>query len=245
MANSKLSKEEKKALKQRKKIERKEQFSQIGQAIKMQKKEDPQGVLLVIGAFVGIFALFIILGLFLDMVILFSILGFLLGVLAAIIIFGRRARKLAFGKAEGQVGAGAWVLDNFKTISGAWCITTGISATPQFDIVHRVIGLPGIILVGEGNPNRAKQLIAHEKRSLKKIASNAPVYEVIVGKEEGQVPVSKLQSYLQKLPKNISREQVHSLDRRLAAIKPRQQAPKGPVPQGAKVKGVNRSMKRK
>ncbi len=75
-------------------------------------------------------------------------LGIVLGALVAFIIFGRRAQKSVYRKAEGQTGAAAWALDNLR---GKWRVTPGVAATGHFDAVHRVIGRPGVIFVGEGS----------------------------------------------------------------------------------------------
>ena len=75
-------------------------------------------------------------------------LGVVLGALVAFIIFGRRAQKSVYRKAEGQTGAAAWALDNLR---GKWRVTPGVAATGHFDAVHRVIGRPGVIFVGEGS----------------------------------------------------------------------------------------------
>mgnify|MGYP006138949963 CR=1 FL=1 len=47
--------------------------------------------------------------------------------------------------------------------------------------------------------------------------SETPIYDVIVGNEEGQVPLRKLNQYLMKLPRNISTGEMDSLEARLAA----------------------------
>ena len=80
----------------------------------------------------------------------------MLGVLAALIIFSRRAQKAVYGQMEGQVGAAAGALGLLKR---GWHVDQAIAFTKQQDVVHRVIGPPGIVLVGEGNPGRVKTLL--------------------------------------------------------------------------------------
>ena len=53
-------------------------------------------------------------------------LGIVLGALVAFIIFGRRAQKSVYRKAEGQAGAAAWALENLR---GKWRVTPGVAAT--------------------------------------------------------------------------------------------------------------------
>ncbi|MDT5001989.1 MAG: hypothetical protein QOK12_4094, partial [Mycobacterium sp.] len=118
----------------------KQRRSQLWQAFQMQRKEDKRLLPYMIGAFVLIVAAAVVAGVFsgstFTMVTLIP-LGALLGALVAFIIFGRRAQKSVYSKAEGQTGAAAWALDNMR---GKWRVTPGVAATGHFDAVHRVIG---------------------------------------------------------------------------------------------------------
>ena len=154
----------------------------------------------------------------------------------AFIIFGRRAQKSVYRQAEGQTGAAAWVLDNLR---GKWRVTPGVAATGHFDAVHRVIGRPGVIFVGEGSPTRVKPLLAQEKKRTARLVGDVPIYDVIVGNGDGEVPLGKLERHLTRLPANISVKQMDTLESRLAALGSRAGAaimPKGPLPNAGKMK---------
>ena len=69
-----------------------------------------------------------------------------------------------------------------------------VAFNKQQDVVHRVVGPPGIVLVGEGNPTRLKALLATERRRHERVAAETPVHEIVVGDGEGQVPLPKLVS---------------------------------------------------
>ncbi len=142
-------------------------------------------------------------------------LGIVLGALVAFIIFGRRAQKSVYRKAEGQTGAAAWALENLR---GKWRVTPGVAATGHFDAVHRVIGRPGVIFVGEGSSTRVKPLLAQEKKRTARLVGDVPIYDIVVGNGEGEVPLSKLERHLTKLPANITVKQMDSLESRLAAL---------------------------
>ena len=113
----------------------------------------------------------------------------LFGVLAALIVFGRRAQKSQYAQIEGRTGAAAAVLSQLKR---GWKVDPGIAFNRNQDLVHRVVGPPGIVLVGEGNPNRLKTLLANERRKHERVASETPIYEIVAGDGEGAVPVPKL-----------------------------------------------------
>ena len=172
-------------------------------------------------------------------------LGVVLGALVAFIIFGRRAQKSVYRKAEGQTGAAAWALDNLK---GKWRVTPGVAATGHFDAVHRVIGRPGVIFVGEGSASRVKPLLAQEKKRTARLVGDIPIYDVMVGNGEGEVPLAKLERHLTKLPANITVKQMDSLESRLAALGTKAgpaAMPKGPLPTQAKMRNVQRTVRRR
>ena len=240
------SKEEKKAAKVAARAAKKERRGQIWQAFQMQRKQDKRLLPYMIGALVGT-ALIVTLALmwFLPwwMVLPF---GIILGAMLAMIIFSRRVQTNVYKQAEGTPGAAAWTLQN--NLRGKWRVTPAVAGTSHLDAVHRVVGRPGIILVGEGAAHRVKPLLAQEKKKYARVVGETPIYDVIVGNEEGQIPLRKLNPYLMKLPRNISVNAVTDLDNRLTALGSRNaQAglPKGPMPAGAKMRNVQRSMRRR
>ena len=130
----------------------------------MQRQEDKRLLPYMIGAFVLIVAVSVAVGVWSGGFTMITMipLGVVLGALVAFIIFGRRAQRSVYRKAEGQTGAAAWALENLR---GKWRVTPGVAATGHFDAVHRVIGRPGVILVGEGSAARIKPLLAREKKT--------------------------------------------------------------------------------
>jgi hypothetical protein len=164
--------------------------------------------------------------------------------IAAMLTFSRRVRTTTFAQAEGQPGAAGWMLQN--QIRGDWRSELGIAATTQFDSVHRLIGRPGVVLIGEGAPHRVRPLIAQEKKKIARVAGDTPIYDILIGNDEGSVPLRKLQSHLLKLPSNLSKDQVSSLDKRLQALGATRPAiPQGPMPAGAKMRNVQRAARRR
>ena len=235
--------EERKALKAQKKAASKQRRQQIWQAFQMQRKEDKKLLPIMIGVLVGSIALLTLIGWFFGMTWFFVPFGVLIGGLAAFSIFGRRVQKSVYLKAEGQPGAAGWALDNMR---GQWRVTQGVAGTTHLDAVHRVIGRPGIIFVAEGAPHRVKNLLGQEKKRTARVAGTTPIYDVIIGNEEGQVPLKSLQRHLMKLPRNISAAEMDSLESKLNALGSRAAAmPKGPLPQGAKMRSVQRTVRRR
>jgi hypothetical protein len=114
---------------------------------------------------------------------------------------------------------------------GAWRVQPAVAVTRNQDFVHRAVGRPGIVLVGEGASHRVSQLLVQEKRKVGRAAPDVPVYEVNVGDEASQVPIRRLQGHLNKLPRNLKPAAVRELDNRLRALGASQPPlPKGPIP---------------
>jgi len=165
----------------------------------------------------------------------------MLGLLAMLILFGRRAQSAAYKQMEGTPGAAARAL---STLRRGWRTDQMVGFTKQQDMVHRVVGPPGIVLVGEGNPQRVKQLLITEERRHARVASEVPIHQVVVGDGEGQVPLPKLVKHVSKLGRSVKGPDLTDLIGRLRAIdanRPNLPIPKGPVP--TSMKGMRGQMR--
>ena len=245
MAKVELSKAEKKAARTAKRAASKERRGQFWQAFQMQRKDDKALIPILVGTVVAAALVLFLLGALFGAQWLTLPLGVVLGVLLSVIIFGRRLQRSVYSKADGQPGAAGWALENMR---GPWRVTQAVAGTTQLDAVHRVVGRPGVILVAEGAPTRVKGLLAQEKKKVARLVGDTPIYDIVVGNEEGQVTLAKLQRHLTKLPRNIDTKRMDSLDSRLSAISSRAGGaamPKGPMPAGAKMRSVQRTVKRR
>jgi hypothetical protein len=165
----------------------------------------------------------------------------LFGVLAVMIVFGRRAQKAQYAQIEGRPGAAAAALNMLRK---GWRVEPGIAFNKNQDLVHRVVGPPGIVLVGEGNPNRVKSLLANERRKHERVASETPIFEVVSGDGAGAVPVPKLAKHVTKLGRNIKPAEMTDVLQRLKALDANRSnipLPKGPVP--TNLKGARQNMR--
>ncbi|ATA28456.1 transmembrane protein [Mycobacterium lepraemurium] len=224
-----------------------ERRAQLWQAFNIQRQEDKRLLPYMIGAFLLVVGVSVGVGVWAGRLTMITLIpfGVMLGALVAFIVFGRRAQKSVYRKAEGQIGAAAWALDNLR---GKWRVTPGVAATGHFDAVHRVIGRPGVILVGEGSPTRVRPLLAQEKKRTARLIGDVPIYDIIVGNGEDEVPLAKLERHLTRLPANIAVKQMDTLESRLTALGSRAGAavmPKGPLPNAGKMRGVQRTVRRK
>jgi hypothetical protein len=195
-------------------------------------KRDPKSLPLLGLAGLGVAAVIILVGLLLGLVYAFIPLAILGGLLVAMILFGRLATSAQYAMVEGQPGAAAAVLQSLR---GGFTTTPAIAANRNMDVVHRTVGKPGVILVGEGSPSRLPSLLAAEKKRIARIASQIPIYDFQVGDGEGQIPIRELNKKIMRLPRNIKGQAVAELNFRLNALPQQLQMPKGPVPRSARM----------
>jgi hypothetical protein len=220
-----------------------DQLGMIRQAYSLTRQNDPRLPWYLLITFVVVAAVVEVLGILFANPYLSIPIAVLLGLLAAMVVFGRRAQGTAYRQVEGQPGAASWVLEGMR---GDWRVTSGVAATAQMDTVHRVLGRPGVILVAEGSPHRVRGLLAQEKRKIARVVGDTPIYDVIVGDDEGQVPLRKLSSHVMKLPRNLSAAEVNALGRRMAALGgPRMPVPGGPLPGGRQMSVSQRQLRRR
>jgi hypothetical protein len=195
-------------------------------------KTNRRALPLLAAAGLGILVICVVIGLILGQLPLFIPLGVLLGVLAAMILFGRFAQSAQFAAIEGQPGAAAAILQSMR---GNWTVTPAIAANRNMDVVHRAVGAPGVVLVGEGSPNGLASLLAAEKKRVSRVAYEVPIYDIQVGELPNQIDIKKLQKHIMKLPRNLKGPAIADLNFRLKALPQQLQMPKGPVPRGARM----------
>ena len=158
-----------------------------------------------------------------------------LAVLAALFWFSRRAMKAAYTRIEGQPGAAPAVIQQMR---GNWSVTPAVAVTRNSDIVSRVVGRCGVVLVAEGPSNRVQHLLANERKKTARWLPEVPIYEIQVGIEPDQVRIAKLQRELTRLPNALRPAEVNDIRRRLDALSAREAPvpiPKGPIPKSGKI----------
>jgi hypothetical protein len=221
---------------------------QIAQAYRITKQSDPSLPIrllvwfLVVGGVAAMAEMVIFTRHSTLGVVLGIIFGILAGLLAVMAVLGRRAEGAAYAQIEGQPGAAAGALQMLRK---GWDVKPGVAFTRNQDLVHRAIGRPGIVLIGEGNANRVRQLLATEKTKHQRIAGDeVPVHTLVVGRDEGEIPLPKLNRHLQKMKKQIQPATQTSLMQKVKALdgmRPAAPMPRGPMP--TSTKGARRMMR--
>ena len=125
-----------------------------------------------------------------------------------------------------------------------WTVQPAIVVTRQQDCIHRVVGAPGVVLVGDGDPGRLKSLLNTETKRHQQVLYGIEVHTAVMGEGEGQVPMDKLQKYVEKLPAKLDSIEIAEVQSRLKALdamKSRIPVPKGPLP--TNMKGSRKAMR--
>jgi uncharacterized protein DUF4191 len=198
----------------------------------MVRRANPKALPIVAAAGLGVLAVCVVVGLLTGLLPFLIPLGVLLGSMTAMLLFGRFAQSAQYATVEGQPGAAAAVLQSMR---GGWTVTPAVAGNRNLDVVHRAVGKPGVVLIGEGSPTRLPGLLAAEKKRVSRVAFDIPIYDFQVGNEEGQIPVRKIQRKLMRLPRNLKGPAVAELNYRLKALPQSLQAPKGPVPRSGRM----------
>jgi len=204
-------------------------YVQIKETYKFASNEISFLALRLLGVFSVVFGALFAIGVAIDQTIFFGIFAFGTGLLATTFFFGKIAEKAAYSSIEGQIGAAASVLNALR---GAWQITPAVGVDKNQNMVHRVVGRPGIILVGEGS--RPGVLLAEQRKAHARYAQGVPIHEIVV--DGVDVTISNLQKKVKKLGKSLRPAEVTQVRNRLKALpQTALPIPKGPLPLGKKM----------
>ncbi len=165
----------------------------------------------------------------------------MMALLAANLVLLRRAKQAALTRHQGQAGSASVALQMLS--DKKYSHQAAIAFTREMDMVHRVVGPSGVVLVGEGQSSRLKPLLAQEQRRHQQVLFGVPVTTMVLGDGSGQVKLHDLQKAIEKLPKAIQASQQTAILQKLRsldAVRPKAPLPKGPLPN---VKGMNRAMR--
>ena len=204
-------------------------YVQVKETYSFASKEISFLALRLIGVFALVFAVIFGIGIAIDQKLFLGLLGFTTSLLITVFYFGKIAENAAYSSISGQVGAAASVLN---AIRGAWFVTPAVGIDKNQNMVHRVVGRPGIILVGEGS--RPGTLLAEQRKAHARFAQGVPIHELTVG--EGDLTISNLQKTVKKIGKALRPAEVTEVRKRLEALpKTALPIPKGPMPQGRRM----------
>lgn len=216
---------------------------QVRESYRLTREVDPQLNLWLVGSFIVAAALIAGLSTLTGARWWMSlIMALLFGFTAALFMLTRRTRTGTYLRYKDTPGAGEVPLSMLN--NKKWTVTPAIAFTRQQDCIHRVVGAPGVVLIGDGNPSRLRPLLNSELKRHQAVLYGITVEAIQMGEGEGMVPMEKLTKHIESLPKAIDKveqEEVISRLRALDNMKGRMPIPKGPMP--TNMKGARKAMR--
>jgi hypothetical protein len=220
-------------------------FSQFREQVKFLKDADPKAVplgilfgsliflaILTIGAFISGFT-------FLG-IIIWAVLGIVTGYLTLLLTMTRRANSAIFKKYENESGrisitVGTLTRRRWKGNNQP----VAINARTK-DMVFRIVGPAGVVLMAEGSRTSAKALLEEERRKVQRLATGVTVHTFYSAQDGDGVPLGQLHKKVSKLKRTLNRAEITAVQNRLASIDSRSGLP---IPKGVdpmKMKGSRR-----
>ncbi|QPL06381.1 MULTISPECIES: DUF4191 family protein [Actinomyces] len=158
------------------------------------------------------------------------IMGLMTALMLDLLLLSFLTRRASYTQIEGMPGAAKAILDQ---VGRGWYIeSTPVAVNPSTqDVVWRMVGRPGVVLVVEGPKDRTRKMVAEETRTLQRILSTVPVHVINVGTQEGQTRLIDLQRTLRRLPTKpvkLTDAEISQVAKRLTSL-----SAKGlPIPKG-------------
>lgn len=205
-------------------------YHQLLDVYKMTRRSDPAITWWMLGIFFGTTAIAVTVGILTGSLVYWLILGVPTGLLVALIFMGRRAERAAYAQIDGQPGAAVAALG---TLRRGWTVEKEpVAVDPRTqDMVFRVTGRPGVILVSEGPPHRVGKLLESERRRVARVLPDVPIHLIEYGNDEGQVPLAKVTKKVQRTKRKLTAAEAAEAAKRLRALGPaRLPVPKGVDP---------------
>ena len=209
-------------------------FSQFREQVKFLKEVDPKAMPLGIFFGVLIFLVILVLGsiisgfAFLGIVI-WAILAIVTGYLTLLLTMTRRANSAIFKKYENEPGrisitVGTLTRRRWKGNNQP------VAVNPRTkDMVFRIVGPAGVVLMAEGAKTSAKAMLEEERRKVQRLASGVTVHTFYSAQDGEGVPLGQLHKKISKLKKSLNRAEIAAVQNRLASIDSRSGLP---IPKG-------------
>lgn len=161
-------------------------------------------------------ALGVLVGVLTGSVVSWVVSGVLLGLLADLLLLSFLMRRALYAQLEGRAGAVYAVISQIKR---GWIVDEQpLVATKEQDLVWRLVGRPGVVLISEGPHSRVHSLLVAEARRVNRVAANVPVIPLEVGTAPGQLRLAKLERRIKRLKRVLTKEEVPAVSARLGAL---------------------------
>jgi hypothetical protein len=209
-------------------------FAQFGEQVRFLKGVDPRAlptaILIGVGTFIGLTALGILISNFQFLgVAIWAILGLIAGYLATLLTLTNRANKAIFTKYANEPGRISLTVGTLtRRVYKGTNQPVAVNARTK-DMVFRVVGPAGVVLLGEGAKTSTQQLLEDERRKVQRVASGVTVHTFYSSEDGNGVPIHTLHKKVNKLKRTLTKSEIRAVQNRLAAMDSRGGLP---IPKG-------------
>ena len=209
-------------------------FSQFREQVKFLKEVDPKAMPLGIffGSLVFLFILVagsVVSGFAFLGIVIWAVLAIVTGYLTLLLTMTRRANTAIFKKYENEPGRISITVGTLTR--RRWKGTNQpVAVNPRTkDMVFRIVGPAGVVLMAEGAKTSAKALLEEERRKTQRLASGVTVHTFYSAQDGEGVPLGQLHKKISKLKRSLNRAEIAAVQNRLASIDSRSGLP---IPKG-------------
>ncbi|AYD89719.1 DUF4191 family protein [Actinomyces sp. 2119] len=165
-------------------------------------------------------------------------LAVLLALTVCMVILSLTVRRASYTQLEGTPGAAKAVLD--QAGRGWYVESQPVAVSPRtMDLVWRMVGRPGVVLVAEGAVSHTRRMLEEEERKVRRVLSTVPVHVIHVGTGTGQVRLTELSRTLRQLPTKPTRltdNEISQVSKRLESLASKGMSmPRGVDPSKARI----------
>lgn len=155
------------------------------------------------------------------------VIGVLGALLATMLLLNRPAERMQLAQYANTPGATMLILKSLlkRSFRGTE-EPVGVNPRGQ-EMVFRIVGTPGIVVLAEGNRNAVRNLVEEQRRIAQKVANGVPLHVIYVGTGEHQVSLANLSRTVLKLKTALNRREIRETHNRLSSMGLRLPLPKG------------------
>lgn len=209
-------------------------FSQFGDQIRFLKGVDPKAVPVAVFVGIGAFVAISVLGVFISSgaflgIAIWVILGIVTGYLSCLLTLTNRANKAIFTKYANEPGRISLTVGTLtRRVYKGTNQPVAVNAKSR-DMVFRIVGPAGVVLLGEGAKSSTQQLLEDERRKVQRVASGVTVHTFFSAEDGNGVPLAILHKKVSKLKRTLTKAEIRAVQNRLAAMDSRGGLP---IPKG-------------
>ena len=188
----------------------------------------PETKFWVWGGIAAVLLIFLVLAAVTGRWIFYPILGLLIASVVGMSLLSWKITRARYAQLDGQLGAVGALLGEGRR---GWSTSQEpIHVNPRTrDLVYRIVGRPGVVLLSEGPAHRVGRTLEDERRRITRVMPEVPVHVVQIGNDEGQVPISRMWRTVSRLKGNrITSNEVAVVAKRLDAMAQKRM----PIPKG-------------